>query len=106
MTGDAIAQSRAALHAVAEVLREEDRIQILRFGSRVVPLFRRPLKASTRVREAMVTLAGTGESDLGGTQMGKALERSIDALRALGSESGRTQAIIWTGQPFVDTRAP
>lgn len=94
MTGDAIAQSRAALHAVAEVLREEDRIQILRFGSRVVPLFRRPLKASTRVREAMVSLAGTIDSDLGGTQMGKALERSIDALRALGSESGRTQAII------------
>ena len=94
MSGDAIAQSRDALRAVAESLGDDDRIQILRFGSRVVPLFRRPLKATVRVREAMVSLVDTVDSDLGGTEMSKALDQSINALRSLGSDSGRTQAII------------
>lgn len=94
MSGDAIAQSRDALRSIAEVLGDDDRIQILRFGSRVVPLFRRPLKASARVREAIVALVDTVDSDLGGTEMGEALNQSIDALSALGLESGRTQAVI------------
>ena len=94
MSGDAIAQSRDALRAVAEALQDDDRIQILRFGSRIVPLFRRPLRASVRVREAMVSLVDTVNSDLGGTEMGDALYRSIDALSAVGQASGRTQAII------------
>jgi len=94
MSGDAIAQSRDALRAVAEALQDEDRIQILRFGSRIVPLFRRPLKASVRVREAMVSLVDTVDSDLGGTEMGDALDRSIDALSEVEQATGRTQAII------------
>ncbi len=94
MSGDAIAQSRGALRAVAETLQDDDRIQVMRFGSRIVPLFRRPLKASARVREALVSLVDTVNSDLGGTEMGEALDRSIDALSALGKASGRTQAII------------
>lgn len=94
MSGDAIAQSRDALRAVAEALQDDDCIQVMRFGSRIVPLFRRPLKASERVREAMVSLVDTVNSDLGGTEMGDALDRSIDALSAMGQASGRTQAII------------
>lgn len=94
MSGDAIEQSRDALRAVAKAIQDDDRIQILRFGSRVAPLFRRPLKASMRVREAMVSLVDTVNSDLGGTEMGDALEQSIDALCRLGQESGRAQAII------------
>lgn len=94
MTGDAIAQSRAALHAVAGVLSEADRIQVLRFGSSIVPLFRRPLKATTRVCEAMKELADTVDSDLGGTEMGAALDRAIEALIATEEAAGRNRAII------------
>ena len=94
MSGDAIAQSRDALRAVADALQDDDRIQVMRFGSRIVPLFRRPLKASVRVREAMVSLVDTINSDLGGTEMGEALDRSIDVLSTVGQASGRTQAII------------
>lgn len=104
MSGDAIAQSRDALRAVAEVLRDDDRIQILRFGSRVVPLFRRPLKASGRVRDAMVSLVDTIDSDLGGTEMGDGLAQAIDALCSLGRESGRTQAIILVTDGAVQSR--
>ena len=45
-------------------------------------------------RHVRVAVLDTVDSDLGGTNMGEALDRSIDALRALGLESGRTQAII------------
>lgn len=94
MSGDAIQQSRDALRAVAGALQDEDRVQILRFGSRAVPLFRRPLKASVRVRQAMLSLVETINSDLGGTEMGDALKRSIDALSVLDRQPGRTQAIV------------
>ena len=94
MTGDAIAQSRAALSAVAGMLGDEDRIQVLRFGSKTVPLFRRPLKASARVRNAMVDLAGTIDSDLGGTEIGEALARGISDLTGLTAPTERRRAII------------
>lgn len=94
MSGDAIKQSRDALRAVAGELGDDDRIQILRFGSSTVPLFRRPLNASARVREAMVALADTVDADLGGTDIGPALDQSIDALIGMGPPSGRAQAII------------
>jgi Ca-activated chloride channel family protein len=52
MLGDAIVQSRAALSAVAEALQEHDRIQVIRFGSSTSALFRRPLQATWRHRNA------------------------------------------------------
>lgn len=94
MTGDAIVQSRAALTAVAGLLGDQDRIQVLRFGSSTVPLFRRPLKASTRVRHALGELSNTIASDLGGTEIGDALRSAINALTSLDAASERNQAIV------------
>ena len=94
MAGDAIRQSRDALLAVAGALAGEDRVQVLRFGSTVVPMFRRPLKASARTREAMVALADTVDADLGGTNMGIALARALAALEGLGEGDGRSRAVI------------
>lgn len=94
MGGDAIAQSRAALQAVTGSLGEADRIQVLRFGSSVVPLFRRPLKVSAAVRTALMDLSGTVNADLGGTEMGAALERALAALGTLERIAGRSRAII------------
>lgn len=92
MSGDAITQSRAALNAIVEALHEDDRVQVLRFGSHVVPLFRRPLRATARVREAMRELADTIAADLGGTEIGKALDRALDGLES--GQPGRSRAII------------
>lgn len=94
MTGDAIAQSRAALSTVASLLSDEDRIYVLRFGSTTVPLFRRPLKATMRVREAMNELADTVDSNLGGTEIRMALQNAIGALAGLKASPNRSQAII------------
>jgi len=93
MAGDAIMQSRQALSAVAASLGDEDRIQVLRFGSTTVPMFRRPLKGTLRVREALQSLADTVEADLGGTAMGSALDSAMNALNGLDSQA-RSQAII------------
>lgn len=94
MSGDAIAQSRDALRAVADTLTEDDRIQILRFGSEVTPLFRRPLRATSRVREAMMDLAPLVKADLGGTKIGDALDHALKGLATLAKDEGRRQAII------------
>lgn len=94
MTGDAIAQSRAALAAVAGMLGDEDRIQVLRFGSKTVPLFRRPLKASARVRDAMAELSGTIDSSLGGTEIGDALTQATTSLAGLQAHTDRRRAVI------------
>lgn len=96
MSGDAIAQSRAALQAITGALREDDRIQVIRFGSACVPLFRRPLKALPRVKDALRQLEGTIEADLGGTEMGAALDAALDGLLALDGPAESKVVILVT----------
>lgn len=95
MSGDAIAQSRAALIAMTAALDDGDRVQVLRFGSDVLPIFRRALPVTKRVREALHALVGSVNSDLGGTEMGAALDRALDSLEAIADpDAGRARAII------------
>jgi Ca-activated chloride channel family protein len=93
MRGDAIVQSRAALDAVAGALNEQDRIQVIRFGSTASALFRRPLQATARVKDALRQLRNTIDANLGGTEMNAAL---IEGLQTLGLLDGdfRRKAII------------
>lgn len=81
MMGDAIDQSRAAVQSVADALLPEDRIQVLRFGSDVLRLFRRAMPVTSRVREILHEQAEAIEANLGGTNMDSALGCAIDALR-------------------------
>jgi Ca-activated chloride channel family protein len=97
MAGDAIAQSRKAVMAVADALTGDDRIQVLRFGSTVVPMFRRPLRATPRVRDALRELARTVDSNLGGTKMGAAIGRALDCVGTKPSEKdeeARSRVVI------------
>ena len=92
MRGDAIAQSRAALHALVQALTPADRIQVIRFGSTARPLFRRPLGATAQVTAALRELAATITADLGGTEMGDALQLALHQLPA--AEAARRRALI------------
>lgn len=83
MIGDAIVQSRQALHSVADLLGEQDRIQVIPFGTRPHPMFRRPLRASELVRQSLYRLADTVDANLGGTEMAAALESALDTLERL-----------------------
>lgn len=93
MSGDAIHQSREALKAVTAALEEQDRIQVMRFGSSVVPLFRRPMRATERVRQSLDDLVSSVDANLGGTEMGDALEHALSDLGSLDS-TGRRQVVI------------
>lgn len=96
MAGDAIAQSRDALHAVSEALTEDDRLQVIRFGTELKPMFRRPLNASPRVLQAMEAIASSMEADLGGTEMGSALEEALASLSASRNEGEQSVVVLVT----------
>ena len=74
MSGDSISQARVALSRILELLRDTDSFNIIRFGSRVVPLFpeRQPCTREN-LREAG-DLLETINADLGGTNLEEALE--------------------------------
>ncbi|MBB5015430.1 VIT and vWA domain-containing protein [Rehaibacterium terrae] len=93
MAGDAILGCRAALEAVAQALDENDRLQVMRFGSDVHALLRRPIRVGEAVRRSLSELAATVQADLGGTEMGKALGRALDDL-ALTRDPACAQAIF------------
>lgn len=98
MTGDAIMQSRTALRSVAGALQEEDRIQVLRFGSSIEPMFRRPLRSGPRVIDALEHLESTINANLGGTDMGDALDTAIDQLERLdGHVDARVIVLVTDG---------
>lgn len=96
MAGDAIVQSRQALLAVADALQADDRIQLIRFGSTSHALFRRPLRATPKVRSALRELAPTVQADLGGTEMNDALSKALAALGTLDGPAHHKAVILVT----------
>jgi len=96
MSGDAIVQSRQALAAVVDALEDTDRIQVIRFGSRAIPMFRRPLRALPRVKSALHELIATIDADLGGTEMDEALMLALDSLASTDGEPGGKAVILVT----------
>lgn len=96
MAGDAIVQSRSALAAVAGALQPLDRIQAIRFGSSTQALFRRPLAATPRVRQALEGLGPIIEADLGGTDMDAALREALEGLKGLEGDRNRKIIILVT----------
>jgi len=92
MAGDAIAQSRRALAVAVDGLADGDRLQVMRFGSEHIPWFRRPLALTPAVRASVRELADTVAADLGGTEMGAALEAAIAQLGQ--ADPARARAVI------------
>lgn len=96
MSGDAIVQSRAALNAVAGALGDQDRVQVIRFGSSMQPMLRRPMSATDRVRGALDEVAQVLAADLGGTEMAAALEAGLDSLESVEGPHDRKVVILVT----------
>lgn len=96
MLGDAIEQSRAALKVVAETLGAQDLLQVIRFGDVQKMLFRRPLKVAPSVRDALHALVGTIEANLGGTEMGAALDTALTQLEQHAGEMRERVVLLVT----------
>lgn len=96
MQGDAIAQSRKALLAVVDALKEQDYIQVLRFGSAPQALLRKPLPATPLIKRSLQELVSTVDANLGGTEMALAVRQGLDALSGINDRPGSSAIILVT----------
>jgi Ca-activated chloride channel family protein len=94
MNGDSIASARRALHEVLQHLIPADRFSFSRFGDQVVHHAKEMLPATSRaLREGSHWIAATS-ADLGGTEMGKALQSTY----ALGRPHAADILLITDGE--------
>lgn len=94
MNGDSIASARCALHEVLQQLIPADRFSFSRFGDQVVHHAKEMLPATSRaLREGSNWIAAT-LADLGGTEMGKALQSTY----ALGQPHAADILLITDGE--------
>jgi Ca-activated chloride channel family protein len=90
MAGDSMTQARAALLAVLSTLTPEDCVSVTRFGSRVEHVTRGLKAATPALLLNLDDQVRRMEADLGGTELGGALDASL----ALASPSGVTADVI------------
>lgn len=77
MIGDSIAQARKALQAILPSLRRQDLFNVILFGNRARKLFENPVPAAPENIEKAARLAATLSANLGGTEIGLALETAL-----------------------------
>ena len=74
MSGLSIVQARTAMHEILQLLQPEDWFNVTLFGSNVRTLFDRPLPANRENLERAAGFLDGMNADMGGTEMGNALE--------------------------------
>lgn len=77
MNGDSIAQARAALSEILQLLRPMDRFNIVRFGSSHKKLFPSPVLADGANLKKARSLLDVLEANMGGTEIGPAVSAAI-----------------------------
>jgi Ca-activated chloride channel family protein len=77
MGGDSIAQARKALSEIIEMLRPEDRFNVVRFGSSHKMLFPAPVPANAGNLKKAKNLLENLDADMGGTEIGKAVAAAV-----------------------------
>ena len=76
MAGGSIAQAREAASAVIDQLLPGQRISLIRFGSRVEPLYDHPRPVDDMVRSQLHRFVQSIDANLGGTNMDDALRQA------------------------------
>jgi Ca-activated chloride channel homolog len=104
MSGDSIAQARAALLALGTRLRGSDMVSLSRFGSNTEHIFRRLMPATDALMECQ-WIAGVDriQADLGGTELTSALQQCFDLARPTG-EDGPLDVLLITDGEVWSTR--
>ncbi len=77
MNGDSMAQARKALSAIVNLLRPEDRFNVIMFGSSYQKLFPAPAAAQAANLERAKRLLKVMDADMGGTEIGLAVAAAI-----------------------------
>ena len=102
--GDSITLARKALRRILDSLRPQDRFNIICFDSCVVPLFARPRSATPEALARAEALLGWLEADLGGTEIGQALEAAFAARPEEVAQQDVlliTDGEVWESAPVV-----
>ena len=76
MNGDSIAQAKKALAAILGLMRPADRLNVVAFGSNTKALFGQQEPCTPANLEKARAFCGALEADMGGTEIGGALERA------------------------------
>lgn len=84
MGGESILQARKALLRTLDRLRPEDHFNIILFGSFCTALFNRQEPADATHLEAAITLTRSMDANMGGTEMGNALEKALNSASPAG----------------------
>ena len=101
MSGEPMAQARAAAVAVVERLSARDRVNVIAFDDRVDALYPTPRPVTTEVRKDAIGYIDRIR-EAGGTDIGKALEEALVAQTA--NDSGRPHVILFFTDGQSDAR--
>lgn len=83
MAGDSINQAKEALERILTGLQPHDRMTIIAFGSTVKPMSRALFACSKVNLGRAATYAGQLDADMGGTEIGRALDKAYEMLRGV-----------------------
>ena len=97
MAGDSIRLVREALHDILPLLRETDRVELVRFGNTAHPYFGGLMLIDSKHREQISVQVDTLDADLGGTELGAAVLHALSVLGPAGERS-RSLFVLTDGQ--------
>ncbi len=80
MSGDSMAQAKQALDGILEAMQPQDRVTIIAFGSTTKALARRTLACNQKNLDKAKRFAKSLDADMGGTEIGEALQAAYAAL--------------------------
>jgi len=105
MNGDSIVQAKKALAAILGLMRPADRLNLVAFGSNQKALFAKQEPCTPANLEKARAFCGELEADMGGTEIGGALERAYASKT--GAEMPEDVLLITDGEvsnwrPVVD----
>ena len=80
MSGDSMAQAKQALDGILEAMQPQDRVTIIAFGSTTRALARRTLACNQKNLDKAKRFAKSLDADMGGTEIGEALQAAYAAL--------------------------
>lgn len=96
MAGDSIEQAKQALLAILDLLRPADRLNVIAFGSDAKALFKQQEPCTPAKLERARRFCAALDANLGGTEIGHALERAYASVTA--SEMPEDVLLITDGE--------
>lgn len=96
MAGDSIASVRSALRAIVGRLTDVDRLSLVRFGSKVEVMTRKPLAMNAVQRDAVLASILAIDADLGGTEILAGIKKALSV-----AERGADLLLITDGEAHV-----